>query len=267
MLLAYRRTLSLTLVVILSVAFGATAQETGTAVLVGSVVDSARKPVLSAEIALPALSLHTTTVGDSGRFMLPAIPAGRHEIIIRHVGYSPEVRHIEFATYDTIEAEIVLRGIQRLESVAVQASNVVPSFEEHRNLGLGSFITREDLAKMEGRKLSEIIAQIRGIRLFHGLNARTYVYSNRRPVSSMHSRLMGDGSEGAPRDACYAQVYLDESVVYRSSEDEPLFDINAFPPSSIEAIEYYAGPATTPPKYSRLNSQCGVLVIHTRRSP
>ncbi len=35
----------------------------------------------------------------------------------------------------------------------------------------------------------------------------------------------------------------------------------------IEAIEFYSSPAQTPSKYSRLNSRCGVYVIHTRRPP
>jgi hypothetical protein len=44
-----------------------------------------------------------------------------------------------------------------------------------------------------------------------------------------------------------------------------LFDINSIPVATIEAIEYYASAAQTPTKYSVLNSQCGVLVIHTIR--
>jgi hypothetical protein len=44
-------------------------------------------------------------------------------------------------------------------------------------------------------------------------------------------------------------------------------DINSFSPAEIEAIEFYTGPAQTPVKYSRLDSHCGVLVIHTRRTP
>jgi hypothetical protein len=46
---------------------------------------------------------------------------------------------------------------------------------------------------------------------------------------------------------------------------EPLFDINSIPVASIEAIEYYATAAETPMKYATLNSECGVLVIHSLR--
>ena len=37
-------------------------------------------------------------------------------------------------------------------------------------------------------------------------------------------------------------------------------------PDQVEAIEYYSGPASTPMRYSRQNSNCGVIVIHTRRT-
>ena len=42
-------------------------------------------------------------------------------------------------------------------------------------------------------------------------------------------------------------------------------NINRFSPMDLEAVEYYASAAQTPARYSGLNSQCGVLVLHTRR--
>ena len=55
----------------------------------------------------------------------------------------------------------------------------------------------------------------------------------------------------------------DETLLYSTTPAEPV-DINQFFPASIKAIEYYAGPPQTPIKYTRLNSACGILVIHTR---
>jgi hypothetical protein len=43
------------------------------------------------------------------------------------------------------------------------------------------------------------------------------------------------------------------------------FDISMIAPEQVEAVEFYAGPAQTPLKYSRMGSNCGVLVIWTRR--
>jgi hypothetical protein len=55
-------------------------------------------------------------------------------------------------------------------------------------------------------------------------------------------------------------------MMYGGKSREPLFDTRRVSAEQIEAIEYYAGPAETPAKYSTLNTQCGVLVIHTRRA-
>jgi hypothetical protein len=71
-------------------------------------------------------------------------------------------------------------------------------------------------------------------------------------------------------DGCYAQVYLDDALVFspqRGQVQQPLIDISRFATSDIEALEFYEGPAQTPARYSNLNSTCGVLVIHTRRTP
>jgi hypothetical protein len=79
----------------------------------------------------------------------------------------------------------------------------------------------------------------------------------------------GDQAKRAPLWDCYAVVFVDDQPVFRNQKlgnvMEPLFDINSIPVAQIEAIEYYASAAQTPMKYSVLNSQCGVVVIHTLR--
>lgn len=239
------------------------------AVLLGFVlIDSTRTPIDGAEASVPAFSKRAFTSAN-GRYEIDGIPAGTHEVIVRHVGFRPVATHITFAAGDTVKREILLSRVPTLEAITVHASAVIPSFEENRVIGLGSFITRAELAKQEGRYLSEILSQTRGVRILRGMGGRAWVYSSRRPVSSIMPRGRASDenlAEGALRDACYAQVYVDNQIVYRGLEHELLFNLNSISPSQIEAIEYYAGPASTPPRYSRLNSQCGVLVIHTRRT-
>ncbi|MFC1791532.1 hypothetical protein ACFL0I_03600 [Gemmatimonadota bacterium] len=43
--------------------------------------------------------------------------------------------------------------------------------------------------------------------------------------------------------------------------------VNLIPPSDIQAIEIYHGPADTPGQYLDSRSQCGVILIWTRRGP
>lgn len=245
------------------------------AVLVGAVLaDSSRAPLEGAEISIAAVSKRALA-GTGGRFRIDGIPAGTWEVTVRYVGFSPHATQIAFAAADSVQRDVLLRSVAKLEPVNVQAASVIPSFEENRAVGLGTFITRAELEKQHGRKLSDILTQVRGVRVLPGTGGRAWVFSSRRPVTSINAggtRRSGqldaaDTAAGARPGLCYPQVYQDQRLVYRGDPEEPLFDVNSVHPSEIEAIEFYAGPASTPHRYSRLNSNCGVLVIHTRRTP
>jgi hypothetical protein len=67
--------------------------------------------------------------------------------------------------------------------------------------------------------------------------------------------------------ACYALVYVDDVLMNGTTEPTEPFDISSIAPEQVEAVEFYSGPAQTPLKYSRMGSNCGVLVIWRRRSP
>lgn len=62
--------------------------------------------------------------------------------------------------------------------------------------------------------------------------------------------------------ACTAHVYVDRVLMNRGKGDA--FDVNTIAPDQVEAMEWYAGAASTPLQYASLNSDCGVLVIWTR---
>lgn len=261
-------------VILFGVSCPAVAQ-TGGAVLVGLVrTDSTRTPIEGAEVVLPGIAKRSTTTA-AGRFRLDGIPAGTHEVVVRRVGFSPITEEVVFAENDSLYRDFSLRPVLRLEGVTVEASAVIPSFEEHRKIGLGTFFTRADLQKMDQQRVSDIIAHARGARIHNASAGRAFLYSSRRPVTSIDPRgTKGDPSRfgrenagmGVPYGLCYAQVYMDDRLVYRGEESEQVFDINSINPNQIEAIEYYSGPGSTPMRYSRQNANCGVIVIHTRRT-
>jgi len=79
-----------------------------------------------------------------------------------------------------------------------------------------------------------------------------------------HGYYIPEKGESAPI-ACYSLVYIDGQLMNGSREPTEPFDLRSVSPERIEAMEYYAGPAETPMKYSRMGSSCGVLVIWTRK--
>ncbi len=250
---------------------GAVATFSGTVV-----ADSTQRALADAEVSIPALSL-TTRSNARGEFRLGEVPAGTHEIFVRRVGYGAITAPMTFAANDEEERRLVLRPLNVLDSVEVTADRTdigLKSFEENRRVGLGEFLTRDDLAKNNGRKLGNIIQELNGAGVVQAANA-SWVLAKRHIVSlgSATGSRGGDGSTWFPSNAermrgmragCYAQVWIDNQLMNPSSPTEP-YDINGIAPDQIEALEWYGSPAQTPSKYSKLNSNCGVIVIHTRR--
>ena len=85
------------------------------------------------------------------------------------------------------------------------------------------------------------------------------------PGSPIYIHDPGERSRGVVA-GCYARVYLDDALLNPTSPADPV-DLSTFTAKGIKAIEYYDGASQTPNQYARLNSNCGMLVIHTRRSP
>ena len=213
--------------------------------------DSTRTPIVDAEVSLTDLAVSDRT-NDRGAFRFNAVPAGAHRLVVRKFGYGPLDTRLVVVANKAVEREIFLSRTVTLDSVRIVAERpVLPSFEEHRRIGLGKFITRADLEKHEGRRLGELLSSVAGARIV-GRAPNAYVASSRGQKS-----LTGASN-------CYARVYLDHLLVYGKPGD-PLFDLNSIAPGQVEAIEYFPGAASTPLEYSSLNSQCGAIVIWTRR--
>lgn len=242
----------------------------GMAVFTGLVVaDSTRRPVAGAEVKLPGLGVSATT-NEDGTFRLNEVPAGKQQVLVRHIGHGALTTTIEFPAGQVVSRRLVLDRVAVLDPFVVSATAIergmMAAFEEHRHIGLGHFLTSAELRPMEGRTTGAVLANFPGIAFVRGNTGQQWVVSSRpRGDRAAHRIGAEDRFKGAPERACFAQVYLDRMLVYSARDEEPLFDVNSIAPAQIEAIEYYSGPAETPPEYSRLESTCGVLVIWTRR--
>lgn len=244
------------------------------AVYVGWVLtDSTDQPVAGAQVTLPGIG-RTTSTSDSGTFRLGDLPAGTHEVVVHRIGYAPLTTTVTIQPGQRREQKLLLTRVTTLDSVRVVESAfdlVMRSFEDHKRVGLGSFLTRADLAKVETLKMSAVLQSLRGIRLVHGRGTQSWVVRNRGIQSMGGSELrFGDDFDGkvaGARPDCYAQMYMDGRIVYRGGRTEPLFNVNLISPADLEAVEYYAGPSQLPGEYAGTESTCGVLVLWTRRSP
>ena len=234
------------------------------AVFTGTVfVDGAQQPIPDVEVALPVYAMEVRS-NDRGKFRLTDIPPGTHQVLARRLGFGPVDTGITFEANQTIERALLLSRVVVIDSVFVTAERPVPGdFQENRKLGLGLFLTRADLATHEGRPFSEVLRPLPGLKVVDGRGNRAWIAGSRGQRGGKCVEREG----GDTACDCFAQVYLDNLPLYRGNEGGIVPDINRIAPEQIEAIEYYAGPAQTPAKYSSPNAACGVLVIWTRRSP
>ena len=237
------------------------------ATFAGTVVDSAGHPIITADVSVMDLSKSAVT-DAAGAFRIEGLPPGTQRVLVRRIGYRAIDTSLAFALDRTVQRRFELARAVTLDSVVITEAAIdrrMESFDENRRLGLGHFLTRAELARLEGGpSTSSILQSFNGLSMVRGRGGRSW-------ITGAHGlRLVNPDTTDKVLGAhmsCYAQVYLDRMPVYQGRDREPLFDVNSIPPSQIEAIEYYATPAQTPAQYTRLNSTCGVLVIWTRRTP
>ncbi len=247
------------------------------AAFAGVVTDTALQPIPGAEVVLLDVGKTATTDGG-GAFHIVDVPAGEHAVEVRRLGYGAAEFRLKASSGETVERAIRLSRVVALDSVVVKApaTPAIPSFEEHRRLGLGDFLTREQLQRQQGRRMSDVLQQVSGLRVTNS-GAAAWV-SSTRAVQSLSSRCPEREDEPGGIVArrargekvactCYPVVYLNTTVIYRGGDGGVVPNVNRFEIPAIEAIEFFATAAQTPPEYSVLNSSCGLLVFHTRRTP
>lgn len=230
--------------------------------------DSSARPVLDAEVTLPELSLTTRTDGR-GAFRIDDIPVGTHRLVVRRLGFGALDTPLTFEANEREERRVVLNRVTVLDSVDVRAEYVIPTFEEHKKIGLGHFLTRDELAKMENRTFGALMTNFVGVRIAQGVGGRMWLatfkekrslYFNALPVVAREDRI-----QGAP-PMCYSRIIIDNVPVYSARDQEPLFDLRQIHPDEIEALEYYKNNLEIPARYTDRGPACGLLVIWTRRT-
>lgn len=223
------------------------------AALSGRVLDSIGWPIEGADIVVLTLTTRSNALGD---FHLLNIPAGTHDVRVRRVGFEPVTLQTTFSAGETLLQRFILRRVVALDSVVITGrKSPIPEFEERRARGGGHFITREELEKSPGRKMSDVLRGVPGLRV--GTNS-----NNRSEAFAFNSR--GAITMLASNPKCYVPVYIDDVAVYSGDLQSP-YNLNLLSAHEIEGVEYYQGGASIPAKYNRTGSACSVLLIWTRR--
>ncbi|MBK7907803.1 MAG: TonB family protein [Gemmatimonadetes bacterium] len=177
----------------------------------------------------------------SGRFRLlrPAIP----RLLVRRIGFAPETLHV--ASLPDTGIRVVLRRLGRaLDPVVVVGHrNLIgplAAFYRRRASGNGRFLTEDQIARRNARRMSDLLRGIPGFR----------VDQRRTGMSALRVR----GSVAGPA------VWLDG--VPMSARD---VDLDGIDPRTLAAMEVYSGSATVPIEFSGATGGAGTIVLWTRQ--
>ena len=242
--------------------------------LTGIVRDSAGVAVPNAEVSVQDVPRKATT-DRRGDYQIRGIKPGSITVSVRRIGYAPYTRTLLAHDGDN-RLDVVLTAIPReLDTLATREQQLwreyplLREFEENRKVGLGQFVTRADLDKMQGGFLSIAFNQMRGLIVIRSATIGNHTWLANKYIpnigvcTELEDLLPGERitPAGSNCGTCFPDIYLNSA---RISTDQMAPNISQFSPDQLQAIEVYLGPAETPARYATGKNACGVIVFHQR---
>lgn len=221
---------------------GASAQ---TASMVGTVKDSLGRPVADAELQVGVASTRTDTLG---RYYIAFPAADSITVHVRRMGYERVTFTVSARYVAENTVEIRLRQVAQslaeieVEDRAPRSRTEMKGFDYRKANATGVFLTHEQIKSRGTEELSNILRGERGIEIVRTRGGRQTVRF----------------AQWRGKPGCEPQIWVDGQLVRGAGIDD-------FPASSIEAIELYDGPSTTPGEFIRgPQINCGSIVLWTR---
>lgn len=173
------------------------------------------------------------------------------QIQAKRLGYEGNTTPLlHFDNHKFIEVEVRLATdailLAPLEVVlwsGVDKSPLLDNFRFRRRIGLGTFITRQDVEKAHPVRISDMLRTIPGVTLLSS-------------GAGHHPAVQIDRGVA---NGCQTQVFLDGVRM----PDPHLDDLVT--PGDVEGIEIYKGMASIPAEFLTPDAPCGVVAVWTRR--
>lgn len=230
--------------------------------ITGSVRDKATiRPLANATITLSNSQNNkrlVVTTDTAGQFAFKDMRAGNFTLLVEKDGKS--LPHGPFPIFprERVQLDILFIADSARLNVQTQTNRMrkleSAGFYERFAAGRGQFVIREDVAKENPRALSDLLMNMRGVRISFGPRGGDAVMRSSATGGSLSTGAM-----------CRPAIMLDGAVVRGSGADsESLVLDQVETPEHIEGIEIYSGPAQLPPEYSGLSNSCGAILIWTR---
>lgn len=252
--------------------------------------DQTLRGMAGAEVSVDGVERKVKSEKD-GKYVIKDVPLGPRVVHVRMLGFAAIDTVLQFSEGKATENVFFLaKPPVTLDSVVTNATNRtkgpgLESFGDRRAKGFGTFFDSTYLRAHENQHLPDVLGPgVRGINV-----VRPSTCKAARPIMC-DWRVAGTMKAGATESFCAFQVVLDGTVVQRSEQfddrDAPpyspqavidryaaekevhwgkLFDLNQISVANLAGIEVYRSGAEAPDIYGGSGTNCGVLLLWTRR--
>ncbi len=220
----------------------------------GLVTDPSLVPVVNANVTVLSSSVRVET-GPNGRFRILRVPAGQYLLIVRRLGFHPVSGVVQVAANDTLKLSYQLEPMpQTLGPVVIteeRRSFRMMEFEYRRKLGIGEFMSQDEIEKRGSAQVTDILRTFPAIAVpdqsaGHGGTNDHYAMSRRGGTS------FGSGS-------CVMAILVDGVAMPTP------FNLDLLPPArDLAGIEVFADPAEIPMEYALYAGTCGLVLMWTK---
>ena len=234
-----------------------TAQERRS-VIRGTVVQAKDlSPIAGVNVALVGAGRSVRT-DQTGSFVFDSLLAGTYLVQVRGVGDQTPMTPVPVGRREVVDLEVKLGKPDALmlpelvttaappeaaESDAIDATRLPPEFTARQRVGLGVFVTRDEILERRPPTVTDIFRNMRGA-MVSCRNGICVPRPTRSPNNCGPITIV---------DGVSADVAVLTGMV----------------PNDIEAIEFYGGMSTIPAEYLQPGDrpQCGMIVVWTRVPP
>ena len=217
----------------------------------GTVTDTAGYPIPNVEVRIMDLGRMART-DTAGRFAINRISDRVVDLTIRRLGYEVQFVRVSLINGegDSLRVKLTPEPV-RLASVEVEEKEerhpFFTEFDQRRQRGVGAFITKEQIEKLNTSYPSDAFRRLPGMRFVN-------------VTGGMGVRFMSSTGIRGPRGGeCAPTIW----VVGQAAVGMEIDDIRA---GDIHGIEIYRGASTTPAQFAKAGlTQCGAIVVWTKR--
>lgn len=223
-----------------------------------------------------------TDTDANGIFFFEEVTPGRFRLNAARMGYvTAQGSYVDLAHNDTVVVDIrmsssgvLLQPVTVVARSAPRSSPMLRAFYERMDRGIGSFISRDDIAARNPMYVTDLLVTLPGVRLGAWTPAGRQVYM---------SRSIKSGPEGCPVQFFVDNVHVNrttgliEAGANQRGRDTTSFAPTALEvgrqpsidefvhPAAIEGIEVYPGLGSVPAEFMSPEARCGTVVVWTRR--